>query len=139
MFSPTPTLAEIGLVTDEREQAQLLFDFIARHLFKQGCRSADKEMCLYRGPGKRRCAVGAVIPDEMYDESHEGDTIADGAAEMLPTWAKQYISLLNSLQGVHDRKTSWDSTKKMRAGFRRVARKHQLSTLAIETMSFADR
>ena len=46
---------------------QEIFDTIAVHLLKQGVRSVNSYgVCLYRGPNGLRCAISALIPDELY-------------------------------------------------------------------------
>lgn len=57
------------------------FDKIANHLIKQGKRSkiswsGDYGMCAYRGEGGTKCAIGAVIPDHLYNEKMESRTFA---------------------------------------------------------------
>lgn len=56
-------------------QKQLIFDVVAGHLLAQRQRSGyygdpmlgqDKWYCTYRAPGGLRCAIGVLIPDEVY-------------------------------------------------------------------------
>lgn len=51
--------------------AQQLFDTAVGALLAQGVRSFDDGMCRYRGPDGTKCAVGHLIPDEVYDEAME--------------------------------------------------------------------
>ena len=49
--------------------SQEVFDVVAKHLLTQNAKSMDDpwdEMCAYRGENGRRCAVGALIPDDLY-------------------------------------------------------------------------
>lgn len=47
---------------------QEIFDAVLAHLRKQGKASmSDPASCRYRGPGGTSCAVGCLIPDELYD------------------------------------------------------------------------
>lgn len=57
---------------------QEIFDKCLGHMRKQGtpCVNGDN-ICLYRGEGGARCAIGALILDEFYDESLEGNTVDD--------------------------------------------------------------
>lgn len=52
---------------------QEIFDAVLGHLRKQGKASVnDMDLCQYRGPGGASCAVGCLIPDELYDPLIEG-------------------------------------------------------------------
>lgn len=48
-----------------------LIDKIATHLAKQQKRSESKAGCAYRGKGGTMCAVGCLIPDELYTDRIE--------------------------------------------------------------------
>lgn len=86
---------------------QKAFNKAARHLLKQNCKSMlpNTSICAYRGANKTRCAIGALIPDRLYDKSMESST---------PYGAKVYDTLASlgyndiefnvSLQRVHDNK-----------------------------------
>lgn len=53
------------------------FDKVANHLIKQGKRSLALDgagwVCAYRGEGGAKCAIGVIIPDELYGEHLEGN------------------------------------------------------------------
>lgn len=52
---------------------QKTFNTIVDHLYKQGCASVnDAGQCLYRGPNGTKCAIGCLIPDDIYTKSMEG-------------------------------------------------------------------
>ena len=52
---------------------QEIFDIVARHLLTQGERStAPKLGCAYRDGSGRKCAIGALIPDDLYSRDLEG-------------------------------------------------------------------
>lgn len=80
---------------------QEAFDKAALHLLRQGCKSENVDTCLYRGPNGTKCAVGALIPDEEYDPSAEGDTI-DSVVEWVPSLHGLDTEFLRQLQTVHD-------------------------------------
>jgi hypothetical protein len=47
--------------------AQELFDRVSLHLLAQNSRSVDVTgRCRYRGCGGRMCAIGVLIPDQLY-------------------------------------------------------------------------
>lgn len=88
---------------------QEMFDIAAKHLLKQNkqCGYFDDEQnkfrCLYRGDDGTKCAIGALIPDELYCESMENKTAQslvehhDGISEIFDDgW------FANRLQRVHD-------------------------------------
>lgn len=99
---------------------QELFDAVVSGLRKQGCKSLtnlnaivwggerpnDTLACAYRGDNGTKCAVGQVIPDEVYNTRIENKsvswitTIWDDSYK-LP-WNKKSVPLLSELQGVHD-------------------------------------
>lgn len=84
---------------------QGVLDFVCKHLLTQGKPSKSKQAggCAYRGDDGLMCAVGCLISDDEYEPDMEGVTI--NAAQVLTvfSWAEpSTISLLESLQGVHD-------------------------------------
>jgi hypothetical protein len=91
-----------------RKQDQKTFDTVVQHLRKQGKRAlTDKGGCAYRGLGGTKCAVGVLIPDDKYSESMEGLSanllIANGYVDVFSC----NLTLLESLQSIHDDKLSW--------------------------------
>lgn len=54
---------------------QEAFNIMVRHLRRQGSPCEVGFDCAYRGGNERMCAVGAIIPNRMYDESFEGHNI----------------------------------------------------------------
>lgn len=99
---------------------QEMYDKAATHLLLQGKRCAVSNAngffsCRYRGPEGSMCAVGALIPDEMYDERYEG-IAADNLLFKVPGLAQHLMGstigddtlyhvarLLSNLQHIHDR------------------------------------
>jgi len=86
---------------------QLAFDVAAAHLLKQGQKSmTGDDECCYLGEDGNKCAVGALILDELQDPGVEG----------LSAWCDQVFSLviesrlcghpgalfLSELQDLHD-------------------------------------
>jgi len=61
---------------------QKIFNKVAKHLLTQNAKSqqsrkgpfADSAMCLYRN-GTRACAIGCLIPDELYHKQFENNSI----------------------------------------------------------------
>jgi len=108
--------------------SQEVFDYVIDHLRKQGRRAYDRELgkCLYLADDGAKCAVGCLIPGDVYSPHMENKTI-----EMLllgrpyddePKRAirkiernlrklgfNRHADLLFHLQNLHDQTTAWDS------------------------------
>lgn len=105
---------------------QQMFDKVVTHLRKQGERAMNGAVCAYRGVGNTQCAVGCLIPDEIYDPKMEGRGVYGlcddfpAVRALLPTVAHQTLAL--DLQSVHDSfaAQSWESALK------RIAKLHHL-------------
>jgi hypothetical protein len=86
--------------------AQEVFDIVVNHLFTQG-RPADDDVrgCMYRAPDGLRCAVGVLIPDDLYDTEFETNSsdkvIHDLFKSGLADW-REHEKLLLALQDAHD-------------------------------------
>ena len=89
---------------------QEIFDKVAVHLLTQQERSETCGGCAYRGERGLMCAVGCLIPDELYDSSMES-LCATTILVDFPEFGK-YIRgntphpdmpyLLSRLQNIHD-------------------------------------
>lgn len=124
---------------------QEIFDTVAKHLFTQGCRSIEvddegEESCLYRGPEGRMCAVGVLIPDEIYDplmEHQNSDYLLETPCYKFPAWMADNMHLLLSLQRVHDSSLNWEDSLAMRAALLGVAHLYKLSPAVLDGLAFA--
>ena len=90
-------------------EAQEIYDKVKAHLLTQGERSTDMgNHCLYRGPNGLKCAVGCLIPDDLYDPLMEapGNNSVIAVAALCPAlrelWGGHNLGLISVLQGVHD-------------------------------------
>lgn len=134
-------------------QAQEVFNKVATHLFTQGRQAADEDShglggisCRYRASDGTRCAVGVLIPDEVYDSEMEGQDVGSlllGLGDVSPaypalTWLVPLRSLLDNLQDVHDFDFNWRSDKEMREALREVAQRHRLDALILDSLSFPE-
>ena len=86
--------------------AQEVFDIVVNHLFTQGRPAYDGvQGCMYRAPDGLRCAVGVLIPDDLYYKSLEKNqsdcVIQDFFDEDLADW-REHKNLLRRLQDIHD-------------------------------------
>lgn len=123
-------------------QAQEIFDTVATHLFKQGRRATNWEMphmCSYRGAGGSKCAVGVLIPDDVYDPMMEGRTIIGlvDSGSGLPDWMSENKTLLSWLQDVHDVESNWKSSDTMKAALRQAAGANSVKADVLNGLSFA--
>jgi len=93
---------------------QEIFDTVVQHLLTQNEKSVDtfRGTCLYRTPDGKKCAVGALIPDDEYNVSMEstGDvhSLVYNHSDLCPKSLLAYrtnesfMDLLLTLQRVHD-------------------------------------
>lgn len=54
---------------------QEIFDKVCKHLLTQRVKSINGTKCVYRGPNGTKCAVGCLIPDELYKPAIESCTV----------------------------------------------------------------
>lgn len=92
---------------------QEIFDKVVQHLLTQGVKSMDEVhgWCMYRGPNGIKCAVGALITDEVYTDDIENEP----AAALFSAYrrvleesgidpdSQETEQLLVALQDIHDR------------------------------------
>ena len=85
---------------------QEVFDKVARHLLTQNARAVDGDgFCRYRTPDGLKCAVGCLIPDELYDPEMEGKSVCSLVREEsgVGKYLQEFnLALVMALQGVHD-------------------------------------
>ena len=89
---------------DKPTSAQEVFNQVVTHLRAQGVRSVHNDGgCAYRSPGGNKCAVGCLIPDEVYHPSMEGTNVnymLRHRPELVHL--SEYVRLLGHLQHLHD-------------------------------------
>jgi len=110
---------------------QEAFDKVARHLLQQKKRSLSINFtCAYRGTDNTRCAIGALIPDELYDSDMEENNIKvliRDFAHMRKLFEDCSTDLLLDLQSVHD----YHSPRDWRRKLYDVAEAYNLNTGAL--------
>lgn len=131
-------------MTPDETAAQVIFDKVVRHLFTQGQQSIgyDEEapVCLYRGPNGMMCAVGALIPDEVYKPSMENIWVGrlidkePQLAHLKPHW-----KLLSALQDAHDDVENWQWTSTMRTVLHDIGHVFGLDHSLVDTLSLPGR
>ena len=84
---------------------QEIFDFVWTKLYEQGQPSRGNFGCRYRITEGLKCAVGYLIPDDLYKEDMEGhavSTISENYSLPREIFNKDNEEFLNDLQGAHD-------------------------------------
>ena len=99
---------------DELKTDRDVFEFIKNHLLTQGQRSfMDNEMtCAYFGAEGKKCAVGALIREDIYHSSIEEkpvnhSLVQSAITKSVPNW-KINTEMLCELQSIHDGKSMYD-------------------------------
>jgi len=126
---------------------QEIFNKVMTHLFAQGEPAKNEhDECAYRGLDGKQCAVGCLIPDELYDKKMEGWEVTEvfyRFPNVRDYLGKDNIFLLTVLQALHDGYGGfigvWNSTEEMRKAARRIAEDYDLDASILDTLSFADR
>ncbi len=101
---------------------QIVLDTVVAHLIKQGKRAYgpvplrlsnplnNADGCMYRAPDGCRCAVGVLIPDELYEARFEGEAIRmmlNMSEDLRTHFVDVDVNLLRDLQVVHDTGEHW--------------------------------
>lgn len=99
---------------------QKVFNVVKTHLLAQNAKAQDADkLCVYRAPNGRKCAIGALIPDDKYEPIMEGQPLS--SFRIRNALEAEYgkindmgndLSLLSSLMDVHDGHTPdfWAAT-----------------------------
>ena len=109
--------------------SQEMFDKVAAHLRKQNAKSSSEEgECFYRGPNGTSCAIGCLLPDEIYRPEMEKKSVVHLVEEFPET--KTFIpdlELAEDLQLHHDHNypsPSWLTDRDW--ALKQIALKHNL-------------
>jgi hypothetical protein len=86
---------------------QEIFDKVVSHFAVQREAAAEYWMCMYRTPDGRKCAIGALIPDEVYSKRLEDKSVGTLLLEFPDIMRASGLSdgdlcFLFALQDVHD-------------------------------------
>lgn len=84
---------------------------VKKHLLCQKVRSVTEYGCAYRGAEGRKCAVGALIPDDEYREFFDHEVILWDVMHSCPSLSGLSYEFLTDLQALHDREEpeNWES------------------------------
>ena len=86
---------------------QQIFDKVAVHLLTQNLKSRETPWggdCLYRDDRGHKCAVGVLIPNDVYTKDMEGMPVDQIAVRYQLGFDSTNIALLGDLQFMHDDK-----------------------------------
>lgn len=123
---------------------QEMFEKASRHLFQQGKRAVTGlNRCVYRGPNGLMCAVGCLIPDEMYNLTMEElgsiDILLSNRVVENLTLPKgiNHVneSFLGALQNAHDVYEEEWTTEGLRERLKEVGRYHNCRIGFLDTLS----
>lgn len=111
---------------------QEVFDTVAKHLLNQGRISESPDgSCGYRGQDGMKCAIGVLIPDDLFREEMEGVTVE----KLIPLYSdigslfsRVDTGLLNRLQLVHDTIDPYSWKQELRF----LASRYDLNMFALE-------
>jgi hypothetical protein len=94
-------------VLANKHTPQEVYDFVLTKIREQGTDSSDEDgdFCAYRGHENTKCAIGHMIPDDLYDPKMEKfpvDELLHKFNLENPTTNSIISELLLSLQHAHD-------------------------------------
>lgn len=121
---------------------QEIFEFVITHLANQGSQSNFEYSplkCAYRGSNNKRCAVGCLLPNDVYQPGMEGRAVENliESSKVFPNfhiwleknaWFLENRGLLMKLQFFHDSYLPWQSVANFKLSVSELANKYQLST-----------
>lgn len=82
---------------------QEIFDKVLAHCRQQGVSATnDAGDCMYRGRNGTKCAVGCLIPDNVYVPSMETFLTFSDVVALIPGVTVDQSQLLRHLQSAHD-------------------------------------
>lgn len=86
---------------------QEIFDYVIQRLLEQGKRSmTGEEGCKYRGDGGTRCALGWLIPDDLYVAEMDDFVLSWNVQDLLrhdiPAITALGHALADDMQSAHD-------------------------------------
>jgi hypothetical protein len=116
---------------------QEIFDKVVAHFAVQRVAAAEYGMCMYRTPDGRKCAIGALIPDEAYNPNCEAAPVSDlfiHHPKMMQASGlrSEDQDLLSDLQVAHDDTATGDNfLVDLSRAMRAIARKYGLDASSL--------
>lgn len=130
---------------------QATFEFVARHLFRQGCRATIVNQytatkltcvscvsCVYRGPNGLKCAVGCLIPEKLDGLIEENITVRSLKPAILDAIGVKEdddVTFLGDLQLIHDNENNWTEPCRLKASLARCASTWELDYGFLEDLA----
>jgi hypothetical protein len=127
---------------------QEVFDSVSRHLIEQGCKSVspdDMEIgsytCMYRGEQGTKCAIGALIKDEYYCTTFEGNSLSEESILKAIEKSLDVVlknkdkDFLRALQNAHDSSFDEGFREEITDRLKTVARNYELNTKVLEEIT----
>ncbi|WP_322046021.1 hypothetical protein [Paraburkholderia sp. J67] len=119
---------------------QDVFDVIAWRLLFQNARALgpDRIKNMYRAPDGKRCAIGWIIPDDLYSPEFESTGVRDIATTLAETehgkefaaFVGAHVAMLCDLQGLHDAYPPGEWPVRLCL----IAQKYELAETAVDRM-----
>lgn len=88
---------------------QEIYDTVCAHLAQQKRRAFENGSCRYRTSDGLKCAIGCLIPDDLYDPRMDDPAVNIGVVSLLdlfpldPIFGDVSELFLASIQNAHDR------------------------------------
>lgn len=110
---------------------QEIFDKVYSALINQGEPSVNGGVCAYRGANGTKCAIGHMIPDDLYDPEFEGKTIHGMYNATLESIFQvdninPYLTFLSDLQRAHDITLNYHGLEAWKRQMRLIAESYDL-------------
>lgn len=103
---------------------QEIFNKVYEALLEQGKSSTKNGICKYRGQGGSKCAIGHLIPDELYNPNIEGlmfNSLPEYILENILENNEDCKSLLLRLQRAHDQQLNFYGIKEWKERMKEIA------------------
>lgn len=108
---------------------QVAFDQIWEYFVVQGNpQSEERQSCKLRTVSGKRCAIGLLIPDELYKSEMEGEAAQDLTTkhpQLEPHLPESLFSI--ALQEAHDEPSSETFSQEIEIHLRQVAQDYKLT------------
>jgi hypothetical protein len=106
---------------------QQIFNKVAKHLLKQNKQSllAFGSVCAYKNPDGLKCAIGCLIPNQLYSPGMEEKSIRQifkNSYGLQALFKDESLDLLETLQNLHD----MDKPNRWESGLRIIAKDYGL-------------
>lgn len=99
--------------TSPTTSLQSIYNTVRAHLLKQNAKAVDTTgACRYRTDNGLSCAIGCLIPDELYKPEMEGFSVDELDSDVLEKLGlDKFIDALYDLQKIHDVKfvSAWET------------------------------